>query len=183
MKCINIATACAVFALLPASVQAQQAEPVPATTAQPAFNAGASVTGNDGNPIGTVAQVTERAIIVDTGVHQVPLPREAFGSGDAGLTLNLTKAELETTYAEQIAAQDARLEATLVAGTPVTSADAIPLGTVDSINGEEVVLAIGEQRMALGRDAFAVDATGALTVRASKAQIDEAIQNTAAPAS
>ena len=69
---------------------------------------GASVLGNDGGMIGTVSQVDAQAVVVDTGTHQIPLPRDAFAQGESGLTLNITKAELDTSYGEQVLAPGLR---------------------------------------------------------------------------
>jgi len=144
---------------------------------------GATVTGNDGNPIGTVMQVTPQAVVVDTGMNQIPLPRDAFAQGDTGLTLNITKTELDTSYSQQMAALEAQVSEKLVAGTPVMTADSQPLGTVDTVQGENVVLAMtGDEKLTLGKDVFAVDSNGSLMVRATKAQIDQAMAGSAAPA-
>jgi len=144
---------------------------------------GATVTGNDGNPIGTVMQVTPQAVVVDTGVNQIPLPRDAFAQGDTGLTLNITKTELDTSYSQQMAALEAQVSEKLVAGTPVITADSQPLGTVDTVQGDNVVLAMtGDEKLTLGKDVFAVDSNGSLMVRATKAQIDQAMAGSAAPA-
>ncbi len=183
MKLAKLAATAAALAILPAAASAQDAAPVAAAAAEVTIAQGASVTGNDGNPIGTIAEVSPDAALLDTGVHQIPLPRDAFGEDESGLTLNITKTELETSYAEQVAAAEAELTAKLIAGTPVMSADHQPLGTIDTVNEGDVVLAVGEQRLALGQAAFMVDPTGMLMVRVSKAQIDEAIASAAtAPA-
>lgn len=173
------AAAAAALAFLPASALAQDEAPAAQAAASVTINQGANVTGNDGNPVGTVAEVDGQAVLVDTGLYQIPLPRDAFGEDETGLTLNITKPELEKSYAEQVAVREAELAARLVAGTPVMSADQLPLGTIDTVNEGDVVLAIGEQRLALGKDAFEVDPDGTLMVRATKAQIDEAMHSAA----
>ena len=207
MKFAKFAAAAAALAIMPAAmtVQAQDAEapadapaaaqaeapaaaPAEAQAAAPAAGSvevtqGASVTGNDGNPIGTVAQVTPQAVVVDTGTHQIPLPRDAFAQGDAGLTLNITKTELDSSYAEQMVALAAQVNEKLVSGATVVTADAQPLGTVDTVEGDNVVLTLeGDEKLTLGKDVFAVDNNGALMVRATKAQIDQAMGGGAAPA-
>ena len=184
MKLAKLAAAAAALAITPAAMTAQAQEAAaPAAPASVEITQGASVTGNDGNPIGTVAQVTPQAVVVDTGMHQIPLPREAFAQGDAGLTLNITKTELDASYAEQMAALAAQVNEKLVTGAAVVTADAQPLGTVDTVEGENVVLTLeGDEKLTLGKDVFAVDNNGALMVRATKAQIDQAMGGGAAPA-
>jgi hypothetical protein len=183
MNLAKLAAAAAALAIMPAAALAQDAAAsgAPATTVNIAE--GATVTGNDGAPIGTVIQVAPEAVVVDTGAHQIPLPRSAFGQGETGLTLNITKTDLDATYAEQMAAANAELAAKLVAGTPVVTADAQPLGTVDTVDGENVVLTLaGAEKLTLGKDVFAVDPAGALMVRATMALIEQARAGAAAPA-
>jgi hypothetical protein len=192
MNFASFAAAAAALAIIPAAAQAQDAAaPAPAetTAAAPAATAvnvtqGASVTGNDGMPIGTVTQVLQDAAVVDTGTHQIPLPTSAFAQGDSGLTLNITKAELDASYAEQMAAANAALNEKLVVGVPVMTADSQTLGTVDMIEGENVVLAMeGDQKLTLGKDVFAVDSAGGVIVRATMDQIQQALGGaSAAPA-
>lgn len=181
MNFAKLAAAAASLAIMPAAALAQDAAPA-AAAAQVDIAEGASVTGNDGNPIGTVAQVNAQAVVVDTGMHKIPLPRNAFGEDETGLTLNITKTDLEASFAEQMAEVEAQMAEKLVAGTPVMTADSQPLGTVDTVDGENVVLALGDEKLTLGKNVFALDANGSLMVRATREQIDQAMANTAAPA-
>jgi hypothetical protein len=186
MNFAKFAAAAAALAIMPAAAMAQDAgaaaPAAPAATVEIAE--GAAVMGNDGVPIGTVIQVAPEAVVVDTGLHQIPLPRDAFGEGETGLTLNITKTDLDATYAEQMAAANAQLATALVAGAPVVTADAQPLGAIDTIEGENVVLNLASaEKLTLGKDVFALDANGALMVRATMAQIEQARAGAAAPAS
>ncbi len=180
MNPAKLAATAVALAILPLAARAQDAAPAGAA-AQIVIAPGASVTGNDGNPIGTIAEASADAVVVDTGLHQIPLPRDAFGQGETGLTLNITKTALEATFAEQMAAAEAQLNALLVAGTPVMTADAQTLGTIDTLAGQDVIVALpSAEKLALGKDVFAVDAGGGLMVRVTKAQIDEAVASNAA---
>ena len=197
MNFANYAAVAAALAIMPAAGNAQDAAPAPeAAPAQEAAPAaarapaasveltqGQTVMGNDGMPIGTVMQVTPDAVVVDTGTNQIPLPSNAFAAGESGPTLNITKAELDASYNEQMAAAMAQLDQKLVAGTPVMTADSQPLGTVDSVNGQDVVLAMeGGEQLTLGKSVFALDQSGGVVVRATMSQIQQAM-NGAAPAS
>lgn len=185
MKFAKLAAAAAALAIMPAAMTAQaQEEAAPAAPASATVDVaqGANVMGNDGIAIGTVTQVTDQVVVVDTGAHQIPLPRDAFAEGDAGLTLNITKTELDASYAEQMAALAAQVNEKLVAGAPVVTADAQPLGTVDMVEGDNVVLNMaGDEKLTLGKDVFALDDNGSLMVRATKAQIDQAATGAATP--
>ena len=177
MKFTAIPAAAALLAF-PLAAQAQQA---PSTAAQvaPAASAdlavGTTVYGSDQNPIGTVDQITANGAIVNTGAHEIPLPANAFGSSANGPTLNITKAELDAKFADQIAMQESQLDSALVAGAEVKTSDAQPLGTIKSVEGGNVVLDREAGPLALPKELFAVDANGAPMVRASMAQIEAAM--------
>ena len=92
--------------------------------------------------------------------------------------LNITKTELDATFAKQMAEAKAALDAAMVAGASVGTADAQTLGTIDTVEGESVVLALaGEtpQKITLGKDMFALDNSGSVIVLATLAQIEAAI--------
>ena len=175
MKFAKLAVAAAALAIMPATAYAQDAAPAAAASVE--VTQGASVTGNDGNPIGTVAQVTPDAAIVNTGSHEIPLPLNAFGKDESGLTLNITKTELDATLAQQMAEAKAALDAAMIAGAAVGTADAQPLGTIDTVEGENVVLALAgaEQKVTLGKEMFALDNNGGVIVLATLAQIQQAM--------
>lgn len=170
MKFAKITAAAAALALSSVAAQAQEAAPAVE------LSSGATVTGNDGNAIGTIAEITDAAVLVDTGTHKIALPANAFGTSDAGPTLNITKAALEEAYAAQLAAQAEALAAALVVGAEVQTADPQPLGTIDMIEGENVVLVrTDESKVTLPKELFAVDAEGHLVARITMAQLEEAL--------
>ncbi len=176
MKFAKLAAAAAALAIVPATAHAQQAAPAAAPAAVEVTQ-GAPVTGNDGNPIGTVGQVTADAAIVNTGTHEIPLPLNAFGKDESGLTLNITKTELDATFAQQMAQAKAALDAAMIAGAAVGTADAQPLGTIDTVDGDNVVLALAgaDQKVTLGKEMFALDNNGGVIVLATLAQIQQAM--------
>ena len=181
MKFTTIAAAAA-LAAVPFAAQAQPAAPAAAPAASADVAVGTTIYGSDKNPIGTVEQVTANGVVVNTGAHKIPLPANAFGSSDQGPTLNITKAALDAKFAEQMAAQQAKLEAALVAGAEIKTADAQPLGTVKTVEGENVVLEREAGPLTLPKKYFAVDPTGAPMVRATMAQIEAAVSGGAAAA-
>ncbi len=167
MKFTNYLAAAAVLAIAPVAAQAQ--------------DVGATVMGNDDAPIGTVISNDGTTVVVDTGMHQAPLPADAFGTSEAGPTINLTKAQLNDLMSQQLAAQEAAaaeaaaaqaaaeaeaaaaLAAALVVGAPVITSDAQPLGVVDEFIGENVVVkAADETLITLPRNFFAIGPNGNL---------------------
>ncbi|MCL6249560.1 hypothetical protein M3P36_00660 [Altererythrobacter sp. KTW20L] len=154
--------AAAVLALAPAAALAQ---------AQ-----GETVTGNDGNPVGTVMSNDGSTVMVDTGTHQVPLPADVFATTDTGPTLNTTKAELDSLYAAQLAEAAAARDAALVAGAAVVTADAQALGSVDTIDGDNIVIREGDFVVTLPRDLLALNGNGQLMALANHADIMAALE-------
>lgn len=149
-----------------------------AFTANPALaqDVGDTVTGNDGNEIGTVAQVNDQAALVTVGEHQIALPLNAFGEGETGPTLNITRAELVAGYEAQLEAAETALAEALVEGAAVITADPQPLGTIDTIeNGNVVVTREDESKVTLPRDMFSVDGEGNLVARIMMADLEAAL--------
>ena len=124
--------------------------------------AGATVYGPDGTAVGTVASIDAGTVMVDTGTYKAPLPESAFGKGDKGPTITVTKAQLDEMMAQQVAAANAARDAKLVAGAAVVSPKGAALGTVKSVDGDAVVLDSPSGPVALKRAHFALDANGAL---------------------
>lgn len=149
-----------------------------ALSANPALaqDVGDTVTGNDGNPIGTVADTNDQAVLLTVDEYQIALPANLFGESEAGPTLNVTKAQLVQMHEEQLAAAEEALAAALVEGAAVITADPQPLGTVDTIeNGNVVVVREDESMVTLPRDMFVVDPEGNLMARIMMTDLEAAL--------
>ena len=145
--------------------------------------AGATVTGPEGNAVGTIVSVENGQAVLDTGKHKVPLGVEMYGQGETGPTITVTKAQLDGMIDAQLAEAAAKRDAALVVGAEAMDASHAPLGTVLEINGDNIVLARGgdeTNKVTLLRTHF--DATDhGLIARLTNAQIDAAMAQ-AAPA-
>lgn len=150
-----------------------------AAPAAHAQEVGATVNGNDGLAVGTVLSNDGSTVMVDTGTHQVPLPADVFASTDAGFTLNTTKAQLDELYGAQLAEAAAARDAALVVGAPVVTADAQPLGAIDQVDGDNIVIREGEFVVTLPRDLLALNPEGAVMALASKDAIMAALEASA----
>jgi len=137
--------------------------------------AGATVTGPEGNPVGTIESVANGQAILDTGKYKVPLGVEMYGQGEAGPTITVTKDQLNAMMDQQVAAAAAQRDAALVASAPVISADNQPLGTVESVEGDDVVVTLASGPVALKREHFAIDANGHLMALFTAAQLEQAL--------
>ncbi|WP_340586714.1 hypothetical protein [Erythrobacter alti] len=136
-----------------------------------AQDAGVTIMGNDDAAVGTVLSNDGATVVVDTGTHQVPLGADAFAEREGAWTLNTTKVELDTAWAQVVAEQEAALAAALVVGAEVKTADAQTLGTIEEVNEEAILLTHAGQPMALPKNLFALDAEGTVIVLANMADI------------
>lgn len=139
-----------------------------------AVTVGATVTGPDGAAVGTVESVADGVVTVDTGKHKAPLPANAFGKGESGPTITVTKAQLDTMIDQQLAAANAQRDAQLVVGAEVHTADHQVLGKVESIDGNNVIVARAEGPVTLLRDHFAA-MDSMLMARFTAEQIEAAV--------
>jgi sporulation protein YlmC with PRC-barrel domain len=101
---------------------------------------GATIYGSDGEVVGTVAQVGDGIVTIDTGKHKAALPADAVGKIDKGPAIGMTKAELDGQLDQLIADQAAKMQAALVAGAAVADVDGAALGTIKSVDASGVVV-------------------------------------------
>lgn len=141
-----------------------------------AQEAGATILDNAGGTVGTVVANDGTTVVIDTGAHQVPLGVGSFVESGGNFILGATKAELDTMMDAAVAQREAALAAALVEGAAVITADALPLGTVATVEEDSVVLTYEAAPLTLPKTLFAVDGEGALIVRANHASIVAAIE-------
>ena len=158
------------FAKLAILATALAATPIAAS----AQEAGQTVYGNDGNPIGTIEAVAGDIATVNTGKHMAPLPLNLFGASEDGPTLNITQTQLNDMLDAQAAEAEAKLTAALIEGATVASADSQPAGMIKSIDAEADVIVVERDSglVSMKREHFVVDANGVLMARFTLAQID-----------
>lgn len=162
MKTAKLALIAAALWMVPLAAQAQ--------------DVGATVTGNDGNPIGTVVSVGDGIVTIDTGKHKAPIPADVIGSGASGPSINATKAQIDAMMDEQVAEATAKRDAALVTGAAVVSAAGSPVGKLASVDmaADMIVLESSAGPVALKKEHFAVDASGKLMALFTTDQIASA---------
>lgn len=162
------------FAKLAFMATALAAAPIAAHAAN--VEAGATVTGPEGNTVGTIESVVNGVATLDTGKHKVPLGIESFGEGATGLTITVTKAQLDGMMDQQMAAAAAARDNALLVGASLISADSQPVGTIKEINDETDAIVVERDTglVTLKREHFAVDGNGALMALFTLAQLDGA---------
>lgn len=137
---------------------------------------GATVYSPTGAEVGTVEAVNGDNIVLNTGNMTAALPSSAFGEGEKGPTIAWEKADLEAAIAASQQQSTAALDAALVAGTELFSADGVALGTVSTVSeqGNVVVEHKTAGSIQLPKAQFALN-EGKLTFAATAAELDAAI--------
>lgn len=159
---------------LPAAALAQAAPaPAPTPAASAAPKVGATVTGKDGQPAGTIAQITAEAVVIDTGTNKVPVPPTSIGTSPKGPTIAMTKADLDAAYSQ--AAAQAKASMNLTPGTMVHGLNGAMLGTVKSADAEFVTVTTPKGDAKLPRNGFAPGENGTVRVGVTAEQLDAAL--------
>jgi hypothetical protein len=133
--------------------------------------AGATVYGSDGNAVGTVDKVENGVASVNTGAHVVGLPLDKFGKSEKGPTISVTKDQLDQLAEQASANVDAKVDAALVAGAAVVDTQGAALGTIDKVEGDNIVLKTDAGAVTLTRKYFAMSPSGALMALVTKDQV------------
>lgn len=154
-----------------------------AIAANSVVKAGAAVSDTSGAPVGTIESVNGDLAVVSTGTNKVSLPVSAFGQGDKGPIIAMTKAQLDSAASGAKANAEAELKAQLTTGASVYGSDGTVVGTVDATDAQFVTLAMGDQKVKLPLDSFAKGAQGAsigMTAAELKAAAGASTQQSAA---
>ena len=151
---------------------------VAAPVAVQAQDVGAQVMGNDDAAIGTVVSNDGTTVVLDTGKHQVPLGTDAFAETDGTYSINISKTQLDQMMDQQLAEAAAALEAALVVGAPVVTADAQSLGMVDEISDAGIIIKGEDDTLVtLPVDMLALNEGGAIMALANMADIQAALES------
>lgn len=163
-------------AVLPLAATAQAAPSAAATTASPAapsLEAGTVVYDSQGVQIGTVDSVSGDNVVLAIGENRATLNKSAFATGEKGVSLNTTKAQIEAAVADASTKNQAALETALAVGADVHSKDGVVVGKVKSVAGDQIVLDRPAGAVTLSRQMFAAGSSG-LTLSMSAAELDAA---------
>jgi preprotein translocase subunit YajC len=137
------------------------ATPVIAQEAAPAVEAqaGMKVYGPNGGEVGTVDSVSAGAVVVDTGNNKAALATNAFAKAENGLSIMMTKADLDAAVEKAAADAKAQLLASLTPGAEVKSVTgAAVIGTIQEVDADYVTIEHDGQPVKLPVDAFMADA-------------------------
>lgn len=163
-------TAALALAALPATLHAQDA-----ATASTAVQAGETVYGPDGQEVGKIEKVGDGNVVVNTGTQSATVAATAVSKGEKGLTITMTRDQLNAAIEAAAAKSTAARDAALVAGAAVKSADGSDLGTIKAISAEGLVEVSREGgSFSLKKDLFSAG-DGAVVVGLTAQQVDEAL--------
>lgn len=152
-----------------------------AMAADAGVKAGATVNDTTGNPVGTIESVNGDLAVVSTGTNKVSLPVSAFGQGDKGPIIAMTKAQLDAAASGAKASAQAELKSQLASGATVYGPDGAPVGNVDAVDAQFATLMVGDLKVKLPLDSFAKGDKGA-TIGMTAAQLKAAAGGTTASA-
>jgi len=165
-----VAASLLAMASIPAAAQADDAPRVEIAV-------GAAVYGPDGQEVGKVTEVGDGFAVVDTGTNLATLSSDAFGkNADQKLLISMNKAQLDEAVAGAKQKAEAALATALVAGAAVHTSDGAQVGTVQTVNADNVVIEHQSAgAIALPKAQFTVDANGKLALGMTAAQLDAAL--------
>lgn len=140
--------------------------------------AGATVYDPQGGTVGTIDSVANGVAVVNTGAHTVALPLDKFATSEKGPVISVTKQQLDDIAAQADADAAAKLDAALVVGAAVVDNAGVALGTLDKVDGDNIVLKTEKGPVALTRKYFAVQ-NGTLKALVTKDQVLAALNGAA----
>ena len=164
MKTLKLALLAGALAVTPAAAFAQEV--------------GATIYGSDGNAIGTVTEVNDQVVVIDTGRHKAPVPVSMVYDGDAGKSVNATKEQVDTMMDQRIAEANAKRDAALMTGAAVVTAGGRDIGKLTEVDlaADRIMLETPMGPLLLKKEHFAVNAQGQLAVLYSRDQLASAAQ-------
>ncbi|NCN84084.1 MAG: hypothetical protein GW808_05305 [Sphingomonadales bacterium] len=154
------------------------ATPALAQDAAPTVEAevGMMVYGPNGGEVGTVDSVSEGVVVVNTGTNKAALATNAFAKAENGLSIMLTKVDLDAAVEKAAADAKAKLIASLTPGTEVKSiTGAAVIGTIQSKDDQYVVVDHDGQEVKLPVASFMNQADGGVAIAMTEAEFTAAV--------
>jgi rRNA processing protein Gar1 len=168
MKAI-FCTGAAVLALAATPALAQGNATAPASATAAGVSAGATVYDTEGGVVGTIDAVNGNVAVVATGTNKVGIPLTAFGPGEKGPRIAMTRDQLD----QAAAGAKAQQKAAVTQGATVVDSAGEQIGKVSSVDAQYAVVDMASAQVKLPLTAFAVKDSG-LMVGMTKAQLEAA---------
>jgi hypothetical protein len=139
------------------------------------LSVGATIYGPQGGVVGTIKQVSNGVVVIDTGDNEAPLSTDSFTKGEKGTVIGYTKAQIDEMIDAFEREQEAKLTAAIAVGAQINSVDGVALGTIQSINEDgSVVVDQSGRTFALQRSQLGTNDSGLISLFTA-AQIEEAL--------
>ena len=137
---------------------------------------GMQVTDPKGGPVGTVKAVQGDNLLVNTGTHEILLPKASFTAQDGKLYFGMTQAELNAAFEKASSAADAAV----AAGARVKGLQGTEIGKIDSVTDSGVVIALPSgQKIQVARSGVRGNADGSVTAGLTAEQLNTATSSQA----
>ena len=129
---------------------------------------GMQVTDPTGGAVGTVKAVQGDNLLVNTGAHEVLLPKASFTAQDGKLYFGLTQAQLNAEIEKSMAAASA----SIAAGASVKGLQGTEIGKIDSVTESDVVIALPSgKKIQVARSGVRGNLDGSVTVGLTAEQL------------
>lgn len=132
---------------------------------------GATIKDQSGGTVGTIQSIGNGTAVLSTGKVSAALPFASFASTPNGAIIALTKDQLEQQVTQQSQAQ---IDQALRVGAVVRGPGGNTVGTIDSITGDQVVLATPKVKAQIAKSALSADANG-LLIGETQAQLEASV--------
>ena len=139
-----------------AALSAALVLPLAAPAAAQSIAAGARVTDAQGGEVGTITAVDGDHVVLRTDRHEARLPVSAFAATENAVLFGITRDQLNG----QIDPIMAQAQQAVTVGAVVHDREGAVVGPVEAIEGENLIVKLGEQRFQLPRAAVAPGPNG-----------------------
>lgn len=165
---------------MPAASLAQDS----AAAEAPDLSVGTTVYDPQGGEVGSIEKIVGGNVVVFTGKNRATLGAASFVKGPNGPVIGMTREQLDAAIEQAAAKADAAMAAALLPGAEVRSNDGVVVGSVQKIEGDNVVVDLtGEGAITLKKEHLTVDDNGLklfMTAQQFQAAVDAA-KNQASP--
>lgn len=135
--------------------------------------AGMQVTDPAGAQVGSVKAVQGDNLLINTGSHEVLLPKASFTATGGKLLFGMTKAQLDAEVEKTVAAA----QASVAAGASVKGLQGTEIGKIESVTDQAVVIALPSgKKVQVSREGVRGNTDGSVTVGLTAAQLDAQVQ-------
>ena len=144
-----------------------------------AMSPGMQVTDPNGGAVGSVKAVQGDNLLINTGAHEVLLPKASFTAANGKLLFGMTQAQLNA----EIEKTQAAAKASVAAGASVKGLQGTEIGKIESVTDSDVIIALSSgKKIQVGRNGVRGNADGTVTVGLTAEQLNAQTDSSSAAA-